>query len=181
MLDSLIPKDIEVRTKENTWYLLGIRPYRTLENTIEGAVITFTDITEMKRVRLKKSETMSRLVAVVHDASDAITLQDLKGNILAWNPKAESIYGWSETEALSMNVSSMIPEDRKTEELSIVKKLSRAEVLEPYRTQRITKDGRIVDVWLTATSLVNEAGEVYAIAITEREIKLEDNEKKNPK
>ncbi len=181
VLDSLIPKDIEVRTKENTWYLLGIRPYRTLENTIEGAVITFTDITEMKRVRLKKSETMSRLVAVVHDASDAITLQDLKGNILAWNPKAESIYGWSETEALSMNVSSMIPEDRKTEELSIVKKLSRAEVLEPYRTQRITKDGRIVDVWLTATSLVNEAGEVYAIAITEREIKLEDNEKKNPK
>ena len=75
----------------------------------------------------------------------------------------------------------MIPEDRKTEELPIVKKLSRAEILEPYRTQRITKDGRTVNVWLTATSLVNEAGEVYAIATTEREIKLEDNEKKSPK
>lgn len=179
VLESLIPKDIEVQTKENAWYLLSIRPYRTLENTIEGAVITFTDISEMERVKFGKSETMRRLVAIVHDASDAITLQDMEGNILAWNPKAESIYGWSETEALSMNISSLIPEDRKTEELSIVKKLSQAEILEPYCTQRITKDGRIVDVWLTATSLVKEAGNVYAITTTERAIKLENNENKS--
>ena len=39
-----------------------------------------------------------------------------------------------------------------------------------YRMQRIAKDGRIVEVWLTATVLVNDAGEVYAIATTEREI-----------
>ena len=49
--------------------------------------------------------------------------------------------------------------------------MRRAEVLEPYRTQRIAKDGRIVEVWLTATALVNETGEVYAIATTEREIR----------
>jgi len=39
--------------------------------------------------------------------------------------------------------------------------------------QRFTKDGRIVEVWLTATALVNESGEVYAIATTERERGLE--------
>ena len=50
----------------------------------------------------------------------------------------------------------------------LVQQLSRAEVLEPYRAQRVAKDGRIVEVWLTATALVSEAGEVYAIAITER-------------
>ena len=49
VLDSLKPKDIEVQTKEGVWYLMRIRPYRTLENVIEGAVITFTEITEMKR------------------------------------------------------------------------------------------------------------------------------------
>jgi two-component system, chemotaxis family, CheB/CheR fusion protein len=50
----------------------------------------------------------------------------------------------------------------------MVKQLARAEVLEPCRTQRITKEGRMVDVWLTATALVNATGEVYALVTTER-------------
>jgi two-component system CheB/CheR fusion protein len=69
-----------------------------------------------------------------------------------------------------MNISSLIPESHKEKELATLKKLNNAAVLEPYRTQRLAKDGRIVEVWLTATSLVNEAGEVYAIATTELEI-----------
>ena len=35
-------------------------------------------------------------------------------------------------------------------------------------TQRITKDGRIVEVWLSATAMVNEIGQMYAMATTER-------------
>ncbi len=173
VLDTLTSKDIEVQTHKGVWYLLRIRPYRTLENVIKGAVITFTDITEVKRAKeiLKESEDIRRLAVVVHDASDAITMQDIEGRIMAWNPRAESMYGWSEAEALNMNVSSLIPTDRKEEELVTLKKLSYAEVLEPYKTERLAKDGRIVNVWLTVTSLVNEAGKAYAIATTEREIK----------
>src|SRR5665811_216053 len=111
------------------------------------------------------------------DASDAITLQDMEGHILAWNPRAEKMYGWSEAEALKMNISSLIPASRKEGELVTLKKLSHSEVMEPYRTQRLTRDGRIMDVWLTATSLVNESNEIYAIATTEREIKPENREK----
>jgi len=44
-------------------------------------------------------------------------------------------------------------------------------MLEPYHTQRIAKGGRTVEVWLTATALMNEIGKVYAIATTEREIR----------
>jgi two-component system CheB/CheR fusion protein len=77
-----------------------------------------------------------------------------------------------------MNIRNLAPENRREEELTILKKLSEAEVLEPYRTQRLTKDGRIVEVWLSATSLMNEAGVVYAISTIEREIKLGNMEKK---
>ena len=98
-------------------------------------------------------------------------MQDLEGRILAWNPGAERMYGWSEAEALAMNIRDLIPEGQREEALAMVKQLARAEVLEPYRTQRIAKDGRIVEVWLTATALMNETGEVYAIATTEREIR----------
>ena len=141
-----------------------------------GAVITFTDITEIKWTKeiLQESEATSRLAVIVHDANDAITLEDMEGSIKAWNPKAEKMYGWSENEALKMNISNLIPERRREEEFAVLRKLSQAEVLEPYRTQRLSKDGRIVEICLTATLLVNEAGEVYAISTIEREIKSKD-------
>jgi two-component system CheB/CheR fusion protein len=78
------------------------------------------------------------------------------------------MYGWSEAEALTMNIRDIIPESQRPEALAVAKQLARAEVLEPYRAQRIAKDGRIVEIWLTATALVNDAGEIYAIATTER-------------
>jgi two-component system CheB/CheR fusion protein len=170
VLDSLVPKEVEVQTQTGTWYLLRIRPYRTLENVIEGAVITFTEITEIKKAQeaLRESEVLSRLAVIVRDAQDAITVQDLEGRILAWNPGAERMYGWSEAEALAMNVRDLIPEDGREEALARLQQLSRAEMIEPYRIQRIAKDGRLVDVWLTVTALVNDSGIVYALATTER-------------
>jgi two-component system, chemotaxis family, CheB/CheR fusion protein len=47
-------------------------------------------------------------------------------------------------------------------------------VLEPCRTQRVAKDGRTVDVWLTATALVNATGEAYALVTTERTGRQQD-------
>jgi two-component system CheB/CheR fusion protein len=124
----------------------------------------------MKKAKaaLQESEGLRRLAVVVRDAHDAITVQDLEGRILAWNPGAERMYGWSEAEALAMNIRDLIPEDRREEALAMVRQHSRAEVLEPYRMPRIAKDGRIVEIWLTATALVSDSGGVYAIATTER-------------
>jgi two-component system CheB/CheR fusion protein len=172
MLETLIPKEVEVQTRAGMWYTMRIQPYRTLDNVIEGAVITFVDISEMMRTRnaLKEANDLLRLAVVVRDAHDAITVQDLDGRIIAWNPGAERMYGWSEAEALEMNIRDRIPEGQREEALARVHQLSLAEILEPYLTQRITKDGTVVDVSMISTALVNEAGEMYAIATTERQI-----------
>ena len=90
---------------------------------------------------------------------------------MAWNPGAVRMYGWSEAEALAMNIRDLIPEGQREEALAIVTQLARAEAVEPYRLQRIAKGGRTVEVWLSATALMNETGEAYAIATTEREIR----------
>ncbi len=129
VLVNLMPRETEAQTQNGSCYLLRIRPYRTLENVIMGAVITFTNITKIKLADeiMKNFESMHRLAIVVHDSSDAITLQNLEGHITAWNPMAERIYGWSEAEALTMNISSLIPESQKEEELATLNKLIRAE------------------------------------------------------
>jgi two-component system CheB/CheR fusion protein len=170
VLATLTPKETKVKTTAGRWYVMRIRPYRTLSNVIEGAVITFVDITEMKQVEdaLKEATPLLRLAVVVRDAYDAITMQDLKGHILAWNPGAERMYGWSETEALLMNVRDRIPLGLQEDAVAKLFQLSQAEPLAPYRTQRITKNGSVTEVWITTTALVNQAGQIYAIATTER-------------
>jgi two-component system, chemotaxis family, CheB/CheR fusion protein len=120
------------------------------------------------RAALRQSEDLRRLAVVVHDARDAITVQDLEGRILAWNPGAERLFGWSEAEALRLNVRDRIPEGLREDALARIQRLSQAEILEPCQTQRMTKDGVPLEVWLTATALMNASGQMYAIATTER-------------
>ena len=176
VLDDLIPREAEVQVKEGAWYLMSVRPYRTLENVIEGVVITFVDVTEQRRMQetIWESEALRRLAVVVLDSNDAVTVQDLEGCFLAWNPAAERIYGWSEAEALAMDVSDLIPEDLREEGLDVVQQLSQAAKIEPFQTQRIAKDGQIVEVWLTATPLIDASGKAYAVATTERKVRREE-------
>ena len=48
VLDNLIPVEQEVQTTDGKWYSLRILPYRTLDNVIEGVVVSFVDISQIK-------------------------------------------------------------------------------------------------------------------------------------
>ncbi len=170
VLDNLIPKELEVQTTTGEWFLLRIRPYRTLDNVIEGAVITFTEITATKKAQnaLRDSEALRRLAVVVRDSRDAILVQDMTGRILAWNSGAERMYGWSEAEALAMNIRDLMPPNDREPALAAIQQQCRSGVLELQRQQRIAKDGQVVHVSLICSLLMSDAGEAYAIATTER-------------
>ncbi|MCX6970203.1 MAG: PAS domain-containing protein [Verrucomicrobia bacterium] len=170
VLDTLATKEVEVQTTGGKWFKMRLQPYRTLENVIEGAVISFVDITEIVQTRnaLREANDLLRLAVVVRDAHDAITVQDLDGRTLAWNPGAVRMYGWSEAEALAMNVRDRIPQDLREGALEKLRQLSRAKVLDPYPTSRLTKSGKSVKVSIISTALLDGAGEMYAIATTER-------------
>ena len=56
VLDSLLPREISVRTTNNEWFSVRIMPYRTVDNKIEGVVMTFSDIAALKAV-----ETQARI------------------------------------------------------------------------------------------------------------------------
>ncbi|MEQ1529395.1 MAG: chemotaxis protein CheB [Methylococcales bacterium] len=61
VLESLVPIEQEVRTHDGAWYLVRIQPYRTLENIIEGVVLTFTDIS--KRIAAETAVQLARNLA----------------------------------------------------------------------------------------------------------------------
>lgn len=110
------------------------------------------------------------LAAVLRDSNDAITVQDLEGKILVWNRGAEKMYGYSEADALNMNIDAMVPEDKKHETWTLIDELKRGNHVDSAETRRLSKDGRILDVWLTVTKLVDENGNVAAVATTERDV-----------
>ena len=106
VIATLVPLEVEVQTKEGNWYILAIRPYRTLENVIEGAVISFVDVTarnlafqrQMESERLRHAAQMEtvgiaffKLDGVITSANEAFlhmldyTREDLAAGKLNWS------------------------------------------------------------------------------------------------
>jgi two-component system, chemotaxis family, CheB/CheR fusion protein len=170
MLATLIPKDVEVQTLAGQWYTMRIQPYRTLENVIMGAVITFFDITEVVRAReaLRQANDLSRLALLVRDASDAITVQDLLGRILAWNPAAEKLYGWNEAEAMALPPYARIPPGLREQAQAMIEQARKSGSPASERTLRLNRAGASIDVSVSWRTLVDAEGQVYAVATTER-------------
>jgi len=171
VLDTLRSKEAEIQDAENNWHSMRISPYRTVDNVIDGVVITFVDITKMKRaeILMRESEANRRLAAVIKDSNDAVTVHDFEGKITDWNKGAENIYGYTEEEALKMNIMDITPQNKRKETSALIKTLQKQGV-ESFETQRITKHGKLLNVWLTVTRLVNDDGKPVAIATTERDI-----------
>ncbi len=113
---------------------------------------------------------LRRLATVLIDSNDAVTVHDLQGRITAWNRSGERMYGYTEAEALQMNVEQLLPEELRPDTDSLLGRLRRGERVDSLETRRLTKDGRIINVWLTATPLRDDAGQTIAVAMTERDI-----------
>lgn len=71
VLENLLPSETEVQIKNGLWFLMRILPYRTVENVIEGCVITFVDITQTKTLQESLIEE-ERLKAIVENVGDSI-------------------------------------------------------------------------------------------------------------
>ena len=75
VLETLIPNEMEVRNNEGRSYLSRIMPYRTVDNLVDGVVITFTDITESKRA-LVQQELLDYLKSIVATIRDSLVVLD---------------------------------------------------------------------------------------------------------
>jgi two-component system CheB/CheR fusion protein len=99
----LTPIRREVKSRGNRWYDLRLRPYRTVEDKIDGVVITFVDVTDRLHVEqaLRDSElTLRQDKRLVELSHDPILIWDFDGGIVEWNRGSEELYGYRRAEAL---------------------------------------------------------------------------------
>jgi two-component system CheB/CheR fusion protein len=103
VLADLAPVEHEVKTRNNGWYLVRIRPYRTVEDKVDGVIATFVDISERRRAEeaLRHSETRLRQeMRLVEMSRSPIFVWDFDGGIVQWNRGSEELYGYPRDEAL---------------------------------------------------------------------------------
>ena len=103
VLANLTPIRREVRSRKGIWYDIRLRPYRTVDNKIDGVVVTFVDVSERQQVEqtLRQSEEQFQQQQHLIDLSrDPIFVWDFDGGIVEWNRGSEELYGYSRDEAL---------------------------------------------------------------------------------
>ena len=166
VLLSSLPLRRDIMSTDGRVYDARIAPHTPTDGASAGVVVTITDVSE----RHASNEEQARFAAVARTAHDAIFIASLDGRFLDWNPAAERIFGFSLVESKSLTMSRFVPEEYIAQSLSARARLARGETIEPFESKRISKDGRTIDVWISAAPIFDRSGTPVAIAATVRDI-----------
>ena len=85
VLQTLVAKEMEVQTTQGPWYLMRIRPYRTLRNVINGLVLTFVDVTRLKRAELLAQETRAFAESIIQTVREPLVVLDADLRVVSAN------------------------------------------------------------------------------------------------
>ena len=119
----------------------------------------------------KQEETASiQLAAIVDSSDDAIIGKDLNGIITSWNKGAKKIFGYTSEEMVGSSLMRLIPADRQDEEKHILEKIKLGESVEHFETLRKTRDGRHINISVTASPIIDSAGKVTGVSKVARDI-----------
>src|SRR5579871_313681 len=95
VVDTMGIREREVQDLEGRWYSMRVRPYRTLDNKIDGAVMIFIDIDEAKRIHLELQREQGFTAAVLESAAALVMVTDLEGRIVRFNLACRRLSGYS--------------------------------------------------------------------------------------
>jgi PAS domain S-box-containing protein len=127
---------------------------------------TVQDITERKKAEMVSE----RLASIVSSSEDAIIGKDLDGIITTWNRGAEKIFGYAPDEAIGKSIQLIIPDDRRDEERHILTQVRSGNSVEHFETMRRRKDGRLLEVNITASPIRTRAGVIVGVSKVARDI-----------
>jgi two-component system CheB/CheR fusion protein len=120
VLNTLIFIEKQIPGKDGQWFSTRIMPYRTFEDRIDGLVITFINISELKRVEEECNQTKLTKRLLLNNYADPVVFLSAGLTITDLNPMAEKFFGIKREDAISQNWVKLCvaePELKKTEDL----------------------------------------------------------------
>ena len=149
VLSDLTPIRREIHSRRNLWYDMRMRPYRTVDNRIDGVVITFVDITERRHMEeaLRDSEHQLRQQKRLLDLSRVpVFMWEFDGVILEWNRGCEELYGYTHEEAIGKRKEELLRTGVPGSSFEEVTNKLREEGMWSGELLHRTKDGRVLTV-----------------------------------
>ena len=92
VIEDMAPKELEVKDKENRWYSVRIRPYRTIDNKIDGVVIALIDIDIIKRSREEVRGALDYAEAIIETMREPLVVLDKDLRVLSVNKSFYSTF-----------------------------------------------------------------------------------------
>ncbi len=124
------------------------------------------DITERKLAQAAQRQ----LAAIVESSDDAIVSKTLDGTVTSWNRGAERLLGYCAQEMIGQPIATIVPPERAAEADAANERLAQSGQIVHLETQRIRKNGTLVDVALTLSPMYDESGAVIGSSAIARDI-----------
>ena len=115
VLADLASIEREMRSRTGGWYLMRLRPYRTVQDRIDGVVVTFVDIGERRRAEDALRDSEARMRAIINGVAVAIVTIDEHGTIQSINAATTTMLGYSADELIGQNVKALAPEPDRSQ------------------------------------------------------------------
>lgn len=153
---------------------------RTLNATLEQKIKERTaQLTEEIAVRSQAENTLRQFAAIFESSDDAIVSRNLQGTITSWNGGAERMFGFSSEEMIGQSFAVLVPEQYRHEEDMLLKRVLNSETVQHYETVRLRKNGKLINVSESHSSIRDQNGMIIGASkiarnITERK-RLEEN------
>jgi len=111
-----------------------------------------------------------RSVSMLESSNDAVVGKTLDGIITDWNSGAERLYGYTAREIIGKPIRLLTPPDRPDDVPRLIERIRRGERIERYETDRITKDGRRIQVSLSLSPIKDAHGAIIGVSTTANDI-----------
>jgi len=120
VIEKLNGRELEVRTKQHDWYNLRIMPYRTMDNFISGAVLTFTKITPLKAMEIRLSTLMAFVQSRVNQYEFPALILDHEKKVLAANSAFLKTFGLRDFEIKEQFLMEVVHNKWNTNKLDLI-------------------------------------------------------------
>jgi diguanylate cyclase (GGDEF)-like protein/PAS domain S-box-containing protein len=152
---------------------LTVSPIKNSSGQIIGVskiVKKISDTTEASWLSNNLTQHTDYYAAIIESSDDAIISKSLDGIVITWNKAAERIFGYTSAEMIGQPMTKVFPEHLYQEEQMILAKISNGEKVKHFRTHRVRKDQKRIDVSVTISPIKDETGKIVGASKIARDV-----------